>query len=469
VNRLAFRDDPALPLLESLEPQYQPAVSKEVALKQNAEPRPARRRRPTSSSGACCTVEAAPEGRLEREGGARPLAQHAGAVDLDYMAELYGKDAGRHRAELHGVVYLNPQGSWETAEQYLSGNVKAKLAAAQHAAKQDDRFGENVLALEKVIPADIDALDINVFLGSPWVPTDDMKAFVPSTCSASRRASSSTCRRSARGPSPFRTARPRPTRRRGAPSACPPTTIIAHLANGEAVVVYDVSRELRRAAEKRVKNEKETEAAQVKADEVARAFRTGSGEDPERRKRLARLYNDTYNTNRTRDYDGSHLTFPGMSPTVQLRKHQKGVVWRILQDRVVLLDHVVGAGKTFAAAAGVMELKRLGMARKTMLTVPNHLVRQWRDEFYRLYPNANILVPSEKDFEKKNRAAPVRADRDERLGCGDRRALVVPEDRAARRRRREHPQRADQRHRGGREGDEGQRKTAATPCASSRR
>jgi N12 class adenine-specific DNA methylase len=404
VNRLAFRDDPALPLLESLEPQYQPAVSKEVALKQNVPsraPRGAEGRHFQAARAA--TVEAA----RRRPTSAKEALVHSlnmrGAVDLDYMAELYGKDAGRHREGASRRHLPEPAGGVGNrravpvgqrqgeARRGAAARLNRMIASARTCSRSRRSFRPTSTRWTSTCPR----LAVGADRGHEGVHR---------TCSAS----SARVQVPAAGRLVGDRHSARPTEAYTATwgtKRMPADAIIAPPGQRRGRRGVRRESELRRARRSASRTRRKPRRRRSRPTRYRAAFKDWIWTDPERRKRLARLYNDTYNTNRTRDYDGSHLTFPGMSPTVQLRKHQKGVVWRILQDRVVLLDHVVGAGKTFAVAAGVMELKRLGISRKPMLVVPNHLVRQWRDEFYRLYPNANILVPSEKDFEKKNRSA----------------------------------------------------------------
>ena len=398
-NRRAFQDDPDLPLLESLEPEYDPGVSAAVAKSKGIKPR-----QPKADKAAIFTKRVlAPYTKVEKVDNASDALtasmNEKGGVDLDYMAVISGLDSDALIRELTGLIYQNPENRlWELADTYLSGNVKAKLKQAHHAAKQDREYSANVEALEKVQPADLTASDISAQIGAGWVPADVITAFgrelLGTEPSVHYIGAIGRWSFKAKGDGTAHTAT-------WGTSRVPAGEIIDHLLNAKAIVVKDnhgTSRE-----PQWVVNDVETQAARAKADDVAQKFKGWIWDDQKRRERLEKIYNDTMNTDRLVTRDGSHLTLPGSNPTVKLRPHQLAGVWRVIQDRGVLLDHVVGAGKTYEMTASAMELRRLGLARKPMFAVPNHLVRQWRDEFYRLYPNANILATTEKDFQKANR------------------------------------------------------------------
>ncbi|MEN6540836.1 MAG: LPD38 domain-containing protein [Mizugakiibacter sp.] len=399
-NRRALADDPDLPLLESLEPKFDPGLGTEAA-KKRGEPA----RKPSAEKADIFkkrVLQPMHEVKSVTSGKDALVVSlnERGRIDPEHMAEIYGTPWEDIRRELGDLIYLNPNGDWETADAYLSGNVKAKLKQAQAAAAKDPQFAANVTALEAVQPPDVPALKISVRLGSPWVPPEDMARFAGELFGAknpSIRYVKQVAKWSVSVPSGDETAR----RATWGTNRVPAEDILEHILNNKPIVVKDNRGDSRNPDW--VVNEPATEAARAKAQDMATRFREWIWQDPERRGRLERIYNDNYNTDVRRKYDGSHLTLPGSNPAIKLRPHQKAAVWRAIQDRTILLDHVVGAGKTFEKAAIAMELRRLGIARKPMFMVPNSLVRQWRDEFYKLYPNANVLAATEADFTKANR------------------------------------------------------------------
>lgn len=399
-NRRAFADDPDLPLLESLEPKFDPGLGTEAA-KKRGEPA----RKPSAEKAdifAKRVLQPLREVRsVETAKDALVVSlNERGRIDPEHMAEIYGKPWEDIRSELGDLIYLDPNGSWETADAYLSGNVKAKLKHARAAAEKDPAFSPNVAALEAVQPADMPALKISVRLGSPWIPNTDMDRFVTELFGAKQprvRFVPQVAKWSVQIAGGDETARYATWGTRRVPAE----DVLEHVLNNKPIVVKDNHGDSKNP--NWVTNEPETEAARAKAQEMAAKFREWIWQDQERRNRLERIYNDNYNTDVRRKYDGAHLTLPGSNPAIQLRPHQKAAIWRAIQDRSILLDHVVGAGKTFEMAAIAMELRRLGVSRKPMFMVPNSLVRQWRDEFYKLYPNANVLAATEADFAKANR------------------------------------------------------------------
>lgn len=399
-NRRAFRDDPDLPLLESLEPGFDPGIGREAA-KKRGEPM----RKPSAQKADIFTKRVlSPYASVKSAASAKDALiasmNERGRVDPEFMADMYGKTWEDTRAELGDLVYLDPSGAWETADAYLSGNVKAKLKAATAAAQRDPQFKANVEALQAVQPADVPAMRIAVRIGSPWVPGEDMERFATETWGAVEpriRFVPQVAKWSVMASVGDEIARNATwgTRRMDADE------ILLHILNNKAIVIKDNIGT--KSEPKWVVNEPETEAARAKAQEMSARFKEWIWQDEERRTSLERIYNDNYNTDRRRTYDGSHLTLPGSSPAIQLRPHQKNAIWRAIQDKTILLDQAVGAGKTFVMAGIAMEQRRLGTMRKPMFIVPNSLVRQWRDEFYRLYPNANVLAATEADFAKANR------------------------------------------------------------------
>lgn len=408
-NRRAFRDDPDLPLLESLEPKFDPGLGADAAKKRGEQAR-----KPAAEKADIFTMRVLP---AIKEVTTAATAQDAlivslnmkGEVDPDYMAELYGKPWEQIRTELGALVFHNPNGGWEAADGYLSGNVKAKLKIAEAAAEADPQYQPNVEALRAVIPADVPALKISVRLGSPWIPSDVMEKLAAELwgdTGASIKFVKQVARWAVRSEGGDQTARNSTWgvtygKLTGGNGVFTAPMIFEHVANNKAIVIKENVGDSENPVWKT--NEPATEAIRAKAQEMAAKFKEWIWQDQDRRDRLAAIYNENYNTDRRRSYDGSHLTLPGSSSLIKLRRHQLNAVWRAIQDRVILLDHVVGAGKTYEMAAIAMELRRLGFSRKPMFVVPNSLVRQWRDEFYKLYPDANVLAATESDFEKKNR------------------------------------------------------------------
>lgn len=399
-NRRAFRDDPDLPLLESLEPKFDKGLGAEAAKKRGEVARkPSAEKADIFSKRVLAPFTEATKADSAQDALIASLNER-GRIDPEFMAELYGKEWEAIVTELDGLVYHNPTGAWETADDYLSGNVKAKLKQAEDAAQRDHQYQANVTALQAVIPPDMPALKIAVRMGSPWVPSEVMGQFATELWGAknpSIRYTTQIARWNVDADKGDETARTATwgTRRMAADE------IMAHVMNNKAIVIKDNLGSSREPVW--VVNEPETESARAKAQDMAAKFKEWIWQDEARRERLARIYNDNYNTDRRRSYDGSHLTLPGSSPFITLRTHQKNAIWRAIQDRTILLDHVVGAGKTYEMAGIAMELRRLGITRKPMFIVPNSLVKQWRDEFYKLYPNANVLAATENDFAKVNR------------------------------------------------------------------
>lgn len=320
-----------------------------------------------------------------------------GRLDADYMAGIYkGKSPQEIEAELGDAVFRDSDGSLVPADLYLSGNVKAKLAEARKVAKSDPSWERNVAALEKVQPADVDAADIFVQVGTPWIPVSDYDAFARATFEGSVSggfvAALGGWRVHVSSNNKVLNKERWGHERMGADE------IFATLMAKKPIAIYDKGLD-----DKRVLNTADTAAAKGKAEELERRFLDWLWEDAERRERLSRHYNDHFNTDVRWKPTGEHLTFPGKSGAITLRPHQSAFVYRVIQQGVALADHVVGAGKTFANIAAVMEMRRLGLWRKPMIAVPNHLVEQWAKDFAVLYPGANVLAASRKDFTKQNR------------------------------------------------------------------
>ena len=332
-------------------------------------------------------------------------------VDLPYMEQLTGKTQAELVQDLQGVIFKVPNCepiSYVAADEYLSGNVRNKLTVAELAAKNDPELAVNVEALKKVIPKDLSAAEISVRLGATWIPQEDIQRFVmelltPSSYAAGRLKvrytpingdwfieNKSSDMGNVKADSTYGTKRASAYR------------IIEDTLNLRDTRIFDYVYD-EHGNKKAVFNAKETTAAQAKQEVIKQAFQDWLWKDPERRNRLVRYYNDTFNSVRPREYDGSHITFGGISPEITLRPHQVNAIAHILYGGSTLLAHKVGAGKTFEMVAAAQESKRLGLCQKSMFVVPNHLVGQWASEYLRLYPSANILVTTKQDFETGNR------------------------------------------------------------------
>lgn len=337
------------------------------------------------------------------------LAEKA-RIDLDYMAQLTDFTHEKITADLHGVIFLNPVSrKYETADEYLSGNVREKLRTAREAAGNDPAFAVNVSALEKAQPVDLEAGEISVRLGATWIDKSYIQKFMqellqtPSymksmmTVNYSEHTGEWGVSNSSRKMSNDIAA----TETYGT-SRINGYEIIRDSLNLKDVRVYDKKTD-ENGKEIRVLNQDETTLAQEKQKMIKEAFKDWIFKDPDRRHTLVQLYNERFNSTRPREYDGSHLTFPGMAADIKFEPHQKNAAARTIYGGNSLYAHEVGAGKTFEIVAAAMESKRLGLCRKSMIVVPNHLTEQWASEFLRLYPTANILVTTKKDFEAKNR------------------------------------------------------------------
>ena len=332
-------------------------------------------------------------------------------VDLPYMEQLAGKTQVELVQDLQGVIFKVPNCepvSYVAADEYLSGNVRNKLTVAELAAKNDPELAVNVDALKKVIPKDLSAAEISVRLGATWIPQEDIQRFVmelltPSSYAAGRLKvrytpingdwfieNKSSDMGNVKADSTYGTKRASAYR------------IIEDTLNLRDTRIFDYVYD-EHGNKKAVFNAKETTAAQAKQEVIKQAFQDWIWKDTERRNRLVRYYNDTFNSVRPREYDGSHITFGGISPEITLRPHQVNAIAHILYGGNTLLAHKVGAGKTFEMVAAAQESKRLGLCQKSMFVVPNHLVGQWASEYLRLYPSANILVTTKQDFETGNR------------------------------------------------------------------
>ena len=330
-------------------------------------------------------------------------------VDLPFMARLTGKAEDEIVADLQGMIFLDPlEQTWQTADEYLSGNVRAKLRVAQTAAESDPSFAVNVEALQAAQPKNLDASEIDVRLGTTWVDKAYIQRFMIELLGIpyyeQRRIhvnyAPQTAEWSIDGKS-LLSENVNNYMKYGTRRA-PALKILEDTLNLRDTRVYDVVQD-ENGREKRELNQKETTIAQQKQQAIKDAFHDWVWKDPTRRHELVTRYNELFNSTRPREYDGSHIVFDGMNPEITLREHQRNAIAHVLYGGNTLLAHQVGAGKTFEMVAAAMESKRLGLCQKSMFVVPNHLTEQWASEFLRLYPSANILVTTKKDFEKAKR------------------------------------------------------------------
>ena len=345
------------------------------------------------------------------------IGEH-GKVDLPYMAELLGTpgDYGRITAELSGVIFkdpaadpTDPEAGWQTADEYLSGNVRDKLRMAQFAAETNPEFAVNVDALTKAQPRELEASEIDVRLGATWLDPDIIQKFMTETFqipyylrhAVKVRYSPYTAEwrvegKTATGRGDIISSETYGTSRANA------YKILEETLNLKDVRIYDTIEDAE-GKPKRVLNKRETMLAQQKQQVIKDAFANWVWQDPQRRIALVKQYNELFNSTRPREYDGSHIKFVGMNPEITLREHQRNAIAHVLYGGNTLLAHEVGAGKTYEMAASAMEAKRLGLCQKSLFVVPNHLTEQWASEFLNLYPNAKLLVARRKDFETANR------------------------------------------------------------------
>ncbi len=348
-------------------------------------------------------------------------------VDLDYMAELTGKDVDTVKEELTGIIFQNPlTDKWETADEYLSGNVRDKLETAKVYAESHPEYAVNVQALTQVQPKELDASEIEVRIGATWIAPKYIEDFMRETFETPQHLldrnvvgvqySDVTGQWNIKGKNAdygnSLVNMTYGTSRRNA------YTILEDSLNLKDSRVFDTIEE--DGKEKRVLNKKETTIASQKQEAIREAFKDWVFRDPERRLVLVAKYNQLFNSTRPREYDGSHLKFPGMTPDIELKTHQKNAVAHVLYGDNTLLAHCVGAGKTFEMTAAAMESKRLGLCQKSLFVVPNHLTEQWASDFLRLYPGANILAATKKDFEPANRKKFC-----SRIATGDYDAVII--------------------------------------------
>lgn len=401
-NRLIFSDDSSYCLLCSLE-----IIGENGELRRKADMFTKRTIKPHVKVTAVSTAS---------EALAVSIGEKA-RVDMPFMCDLTGKSEQEIFEELKGVIFLNPEYTSEygheekylTSDEYLSGNVRQKLELAKRTAKlYPEDYNINVEMLEKVQPQNLSASEISVRLGATWLPPDDVQNFIFELLQTPRYAqwnikvhyseytaewnieNKNYDKSNVMANSTYGTERVNAYK------------IIEETLNLKDVRIFDYVEDIN-GNKKPVLNKKETAIAQGKQEMIKQAFQDWIWKDPERRERLVRKYNDLFNSMRAREYDGSHITFSGMNPEISLRPHQINAVARIMYGGNSLLAHVVGAGKTFEIVAAAQESKRLGLCNKSLIVVPNHLTEQWASEYLQLYPSANILVATKKDFETKNR------------------------------------------------------------------
>ena len=394
-NALAFAEDSSYYLLCSLE-----ELDEDKNLKRKAD---MFTRRTIRAHETVTSVDTASEAL------ALSISEKA-CVDMEYMSKLTGRSQDELINELNGVIFLDPvRGEWQTADEYLSGNVRQKLREAEQAAQDSPGYLPNVEALRQAQPRDLDASEIEVRLGATWIDPAYIREFMWETFEtpfyqqrmidvtySAFTAEWNIRNKNAVSYNNIAAYMTYGTERANA------YKILEDTLNLRDVRIYDTKHDAD-GREWRVLNSKETTLAQQKQQAIKDAFRDWIWRDPDRRHTLVARYNELFNSTRPREYDGSHITFAGMNPEIRLREHQLNAVAHVLYGGNTLLAHEVGAGKTFEMVAAAMESKRLGLCHKSLFVVPNHLTEQWSGEFLRLYPSANILVATKKDFEPKNR------------------------------------------------------------------
>ncbi len=424
-NRALMRTDPEHSLVESLEHEYDKGVSKETAKKQGREARPASAKKAAIFSKRVLKPAETVEHADTPKDALIIALRETGRVDFSRMSKLCNRPPADIQEDLQkqGLIYRNPRDEqWEIRDKYLTGNVRQKLHIAKAKTLQDDTYQVNVEALEKALPADIEAIDIGIRFGASWVPGNVFEEFIEERITqgngnqhiqyiealgkwdAKIDVWDNAVANSVWGIPEY-----------------PANKICESLLKNTPIRVMKDSGQLDEQGKPiKVVDQELTAAAMQKAHEVKQAFVDWVWTDDDRRVELSRLYNERFNTNVPPRYDGSLLELGATSSDITLRPHQKDAVWRGIQEGTGLFDHVVGAGKTMACIATIMESKRMGFVNKPMVVVPNHLLHQWRDEFYTLYPDANILVADKDDFTKQNRERLF-----SRIATGDWDAVVV--------------------------------------------
>ena len=411
-NKLAFHDDAGYPLLLALE---------DLDDEQNVKGKSAIFTQRTIRPHIAVTHADTPQDALGLS-----LAER-GKIDFNYMSGLLdGMTQDKIISALHGQIFRDPtSGRWQPADEYLSGNVREKLRIAKEYAEKDPTFSVNVKMLERVQPEPLTAADISVRLGTTWIPPEDITQFVREVLHPPYYAADKITVSYSDAVKRWHVANKSIDRDRNSPAYTKYGTnrvngyeLLELSLNLRDVQIFDVR--IIDGQEKRIPNHQETIKARNKQDALRQAFKDWIYADPDRRARLVDYYNTRFNHTRPRTFNGDYLSFPGMNPNINLRKHQRDAVARILYGGNTLLAHCVGAGKTWTMAAGAMELRRLGLAHKPMFVVPNSLTEQWGAEFQQLYPGAHILVATENDFSKQNRKAFCA-----RIATGDYDAVII--------------------------------------------
>lgn len=416
-NSLAFRDDSSYYLLSSLE-----NLNEDGTFKSKADMFTKRTIRKQKDITHADTANEALMISLSEKG----------HVDISYMTKLTGSKEDKIIHDLKDIIYKlpnvldeNAKDVYVTSDEYLSGNIREKLETAKMAAVIDPQYQEHVEALQKALPKDLSVSEIEVRIGATWIPTEIYEQFMYELLGTSTFSqnyieifySEHTGSWNIKNKS-FDNSNIKATKTYGTHRAIA-YRLIEDCLNLKSTKIFDTEYD-EEGKKKAVLNKKETMLAQQKQDSIKEAFKDWVWKDFERRETLVKLYNETFNSIRPREYDGEHLSFPNMNPEISLRKHQKDAIAHILYGHNVLLAHVVGAGKTFEMTAGCMELKRIGLIQKAMFVVPNHLVEQWGAEFLQLYPSANILVTTKRDFEKSKRQRFV-----SRIATGEYDAIII--------------------------------------------
>lgn len=414
-NKRLMRDDPSWPHLSALEDKFDRGITAAMAKRTGADPRPQSAQKAPIFTQRTQQPYRAPDSAKSAKDALSISLSEYGRIDMGRMAALYGKPVEAIEQELGDLLFKTPQGDHRTADDYLSGNVKAKLAEARTAAEANPAMRRNVEALEAVIPADIEPVDIDLKPGAAVVPAKYVAQFIDflgdgNTAKAiysplTSKWQVNVGRQTEAGQTKWSTSRAQMQ------------SIMDAVFNDRSITLYD-----RHSDGSSTLNTVDSEAANEKVSRAKTEWQRWLWEDDARREDIAAIYNDTFNTDVIRVFDGSHLTLPGKvgDDVIELRPNQKNLVWRSLQTGTVLADHVVGSGKTFALIASIMEKRRIGQAKKPLLTVPNHLVGQWAADFIKLYPGAKILAATKRDFEAGSRKRLFA-----RIATGDWDAVIV--------------------------------------------
>lgn len=397
-NKRLFRDDPTWPQISALENNFDRGVSADVAKKTGGVAQ-----KPSADKAAIFSKRTQspyqrPTTAVDAKDALVTSLSELGRVDMGYMTDLYGKSEETVVKELGDLLFQDPDKGWVTQDEYLSGNVKAKLAQAKDALKNDPSMKRNVDELTKVQPEDVEAVDIKVKPGAHWLPPQvmsDFGMFIAESNTAQAYYDPGKAKWS------FDNVRPSTVaQNKYATDRVSVQQVLNAAANQRPITVHDKNYDGTLKV-----NDTETKLANDRVETVREEWNNWIWSNDARRTKLSRMYNDMFNTTIERKYDGSHLTLPGKvgNDIIELRPHQANAVWRIVQSDSMLADHVVGAGKTYTLVAGAMELRRMGLAKKPMFVVPNHLVGQWAVDFSRLYPGASVLSTRKEDFNKENR------------------------------------------------------------------